>query len=190
MKYLWKILAVACITITMIPVTALAEASDIDINYYEEETEIDIHSTEEYKRNKAINIYDSESSNTNKLEKLNDVNEVFKNEGQSKRHVKFRGIWGLSGDNESDGYFAGKIYFGHKIRILKGFYNKTENETKGRIVGFLKNGYFNGKIITPDGTRSPIIGLFKVDQENKALKMKWMTPHCNGWAAARLFFKA
>jgi hypothetical protein len=189
MKNLLKILAVVGIMTTIIPFAALAEASDYDVDEAYEENEIDFELKEKNEIEKPKKIYKTESCKPLRLGKIKDVYQCVKSNDQSKRNVIFKGIWGFSDDNESDGYFAGKIACGHKLRIFKGFYNKTDNETKGRIIGVLKNGYFNGKIISPEGSSTPIVGLFKVDRENKTLKMKWMTVHSSGWAAARLTLK-
>jgi hypothetical protein len=50
----------------------------------------------------------------------------------------------------------------------------------------MKKGYFNGRVITPEGEKCHITGLYKFDRENNTIKMKWMTPHNSGWAGAKI----
>jgi hypothetical protein len=100
--------------------------------------------------------------------------------------VSLRGIWGHFGDNESDGYFGARITRRNRVGFFNGFYNTTGNESKIRLVGIMRYGYFNGKIITEDGGRCPVIGLYKVDQEKQLFKLRWMAPHGNGWGVARI----
>ena len=104
----------------------------------------------------------------------------------SKKYVKVRGVWGYSGDNESDGFFGGRITRKGRFAIFRGLYNVTSNESKGKIVGIMKWGYLNGRLTTPNGSKYHITGLYKIDKENHLLKLRWMTPHKNGWAVARL----
>jgi hypothetical protein len=189
MKKIYEILAVACILTIILPVTAIAEASDSDVDVDSEENELEIESTEALNEKDPVMVYDSSNCVSYKAGKIKDKYQSPRHKDLSKRSVIFKGIWGFSGDNESDGYFGGKIVCGNRVRILKGFYNKTDNETKGRVIGILKNGFFNGKIIGPDGVKYSIVGLFRVNKEDKTLKMKWMTPYNSGWAAARLDLK-
>ena len=104
----------------------------------------------------------------------------------NKNFTKIRGLWGLAGDNESDGYFAGQLIKKPRVVVFRGVYNKTDNESYGKIIGIMKRGYFNGRIVTPEGEKCRITGLYKIDQENKTLKMRWMTPHQMGWAIAKI----
>lgn len=104
----------------------------------------------------------------------------------SQKYVKVRGIWGYAGDNESDGYFGGRITRKGRFGVFRGLYNVTGNESKGKIVGIMKRGYFNGRLTTPNGSKCHITGLYKIDKENHLLKLRWMTPHKSGWAVARI----
>jgi len=101
------------------------------------------------------------------------------------KYVKLRGMWDLAGDNESDGYFGGQITRRGRFAVFRGLYNKTDNETHGKIFGIMKRGYFNGGIVTPDGEKCRITGLYKIDRDNKTFKMRWITPHNAGWAVAK-----
>lgn len=49
----------------------------------------------------------------------------------------------------------------------------------------MKKGYFNGAIVTPNGERARITGLYTHDTDNKTFKLRWMTLHVAGWAAAK-----
>ena len=104
----------------------------------------------------------------------------------SQKYVKVRGIWGNAGDNESDGYFGGRIIRKDRFGVFRGLYNVTGNESKGKIVGIMKRGYFNGRLTTSNGSKCHITGLYKIDKENHLLKLRWMTPHKSGWAVARI----
>jgi hypothetical protein len=66
----------------------------------------------------------------------------------SQKKVDLRGIWGHAGDNESDGYFGARITRRNRVGVFNGLYNTTGNESKTRIVGIMRHGYFN----TPHGT--------------------------------------
>lgn len=105
---------------------------------------------------------------------------------QNKPEVRFRGVWGFAGDNETDGYFAGVITKGRRVARMRGVWNTSDNESHGRLVGIMKHGYFNGRVITGNGTVQHITGLYKIDREKRVLKMRWITPHRGGWAVARL----
>lgn len=100
-------------------------------------------------------------------------------------YVKIRGIWGHSGDNESDGYFGGRITRRERVGVFKGVYNTTGSDNRTQFVFLMKKGYLNGKIITDEGEYS-ITGLYKVDKEKNLLKLRWMTAHAEGWAVARI----
>jgi hypothetical protein len=103
-----------------------------------------------------------------------------------KNFAKVRGIWGFAGDNESDGYFGGQLIKNRRVVIFRGVYNTTDNESYGKVVGIMKRGYFNGRLVTPDGEKCRITGLYKIDKENKTLKLRWMTPQKMGWAVAKI----
>ena len=101
--------------------------------------------------------------------------------------VRFRGIWGFAGDNESDGYVAGVITKGKHAARLRGVWNESNSsEKKGRVVGILKRGYFAGKVITGNGTAYRIAGIYKIDREHRLLKMRWIMPHCSGWTILKI----
>ncbi|HEC80823.1 MAG TPA: hypothetical protein ENI42_00125 [Thermoplasmatales archaeon] len=100
--------------------------------------------------------------------------------------VRFRGIWGFTGDNESDGYFAGVVTKGRHVARLHGVWNTSDNGSKGRIIGVMRHGYFNGRVVTGNGSVEPIAGLYRVNKEKHVLRMRWMTPDRAGWAVARI----
>lgn len=100
--------------------------------------------------------------------------------------VKFRGIWGYEGFNETSGNLGGVLMKRERIVVLKGQWNTTDNITKGNIVGILKSGYFNGRIITQNQTKCRIVGLYRLDAENNLLHLHWMTAHQTGWAHCRI----
>jgi len=55
--------------------------------------------------------------------------------------VKFRGIWGYEGSNETCGYLGGVLVKRERVVVLKGLWNTTDNLTKGNIVGILKYAF-------------------------------------------------
>ena len=103
--------------------------------------------------------------------------------------IKFRGIWGYEGSNETCGYLGGVLVKRERVVVLKGLWNTTDNMTKGNIVGILKKGYFNGKIITQNQTKCRIVGLYRYDAENNLLHLRWMTAQQTGWAHCRIIVK-
>jgi hypothetical protein len=100
--------------------------------------------------------------------------------------VKFRGRWGFSDDNETDGYLSGYLIRRGRVGILKAGWNFTDNESKGRVFGLMKHGFINGRVITPKGAKIPLTGLYKINGEEETLKIRWMTPNKSGWAACKL----
>jgi len=100
--------------------------------------------------------------------------------------VKYRGIWGYEGSNETSGYLGGVLVKRERVVVLKGLWNTTDNMTKGNIVGILKKGYFNGKIITQNQTECRIVGLYRYNVENNMLHLRWMTAQQTGWAHCRI----
>jgi hypothetical protein len=100
--------------------------------------------------------------------------------------VKFRGIWGYVGSNETSGYLGGILVKRERVIVLKGLWNTTDNITKVNIVGILKRGYFNGRIITQNQTIYRIVGLYKFDTENNLLHLRWMTRQQTGWMHCRI----
>ncbi|MCJ7697422.1 MAG: hypothetical protein MUO73_03725 [Thermoplasmata archaeon] len=103
--------------------------------------------------------------------------------------IKFRGIWGYEGSNETCGYLGGVLVKRERVVVLKGLWNTTDNMTKGNIVGILKKGYFNGIIITQNQTKCRIVGLYRYDAENNLLHLRWMTAQQTGWAHCRIIVK-
>jgi hypothetical protein len=100
--------------------------------------------------------------------------------------VKYRGIWGYEGSNETSGYLGGILVKREHVVVLKGLWNTTDNMTKGNIVGILKRGYFNGKIITQNQTECRIVGLYRYNAESNLLHLRWMTAQQTGWAHCRI----
>lgn len=100
--------------------------------------------------------------------------------------VKIRGIWGYEGSNETCGYLGGVLVKREHVVVLKGLWKTTDNTTKGKIVGILKKGYFDGKIITQNQTECRIVGLYRYDTENNLLHLHWMTVQQTGWAHCRI----
>ena len=103
-----------------------------------------------------------------------------------KKRIKFKGIWGFLDENESEGYVGGYLFRRGRVGMLKGLWNRTDNESKGKVYGFLKFGFFNGRVITPTGGKSRITGFYKINKENNTLHIRWMTPRKIGWAHCRL----
>jgi hypothetical protein len=103
-----------------------------------------------------------------------------------KRYAEVKGIWGYTGENESSGYFAGRIMKNRRVSIFRGVFNTTDNESKGKIVGIMKLGYFNGRVITENGTKYRVTGLYDINRENKTLRIRWMTLHETGWAIGKI----
>ena len=103
--------------------------------------------------------------------------------------VKYRGTWGYEGSNETCGYLGGVLIKRERVVVLKGLWNTTDNLTKGNIVGILKRGYFNGKIITQNQTECRIVGLYRYNAENNLLHLRWMTAQQTGWAHCRILVK-
>ncbi len=117
-------------------------------------------------------------------EKENDqvIESLSENDGKGLRVI---GKWGHGKDEDPDGYFAARITQRGRVGLLKGVYNLTGEEEKTRIIGIMKKGYFNGRIITDDG-EVKLTGFYRVDKEQHLLKMQWMTPGHAGWAVGRL----
>lgn len=103
-----------------------------------------------------------------------------------KRFAEVKGIWGYTGENESNGYFAGRIVKNPRISIFRGVFNISDNGSKGKIIGIMKAGYFNGRVIMENGTRHRLTGLYDINMEKRTLRIRWMTFHKNGWAVAKI----
>ena len=138
-----------------------------------------VYAKEPLYRDQAISI---QATNTNKVVKT-DTTLPFSNDTS---RVKFRGIWGYEGSNETSGYLGGVLVKRERVVVLKGLWNTTDNMTKGNIVGILKRGYFNGRIITQNQTICRIVGLYRYDAENNLLHLRWMTAQQTGWAHCRI----
>jgi hypothetical protein len=100
--------------------------------------------------------------------------------------ARIRGVWGYAGDNVTQGYFGVKIVQKNNIYQLGGRWNTTDNESSGKIIGVLRRGYFNGKIILSNGSKIPITGLYRVDKEKNQIFLRWMTPEQDGWAVGKI----
>jgi len=103
-----------------------------------------------------------------------------------KRGAEVKGIWGYAGENESSGYLAGRIVKNRRVSIFRGVFNTTDNESKGKINGIMKHGYFNGRVIMENGTKYRLTGLYDINRENRTLRIRWMTLHRIGWAMAKI----
>jgi len=114
-------------------------------------------------------------------EKINTVDE---GSTETDRSVTVRGKWGQGKDREADGFFGGTITRKGRVGVFVGTYNKTDEAERIRIVGILKKGYFNGKIISDEGEQR-ITGLYKIDVDEKTIRLQWMAPGTAGWALGR-----
>ncbi len=188
MKKIVGMLVVAGIVFGLMPVAAMAD-SILDLD--EDAAISEEAGVKGYKNKYGTLIADDEDSSGQEKIKNLARNRFWNGNGPkqdiaSKDYAKVRGIWGLAGDNESDGYFGGKIVRRGRVAVFKGLYNKTDNETFGKVVGIFKRGYFLGKVVNPEGESCRITGLYKVDKEEKIFKIRWMTPHLSGWAAGKI----
>ena len=117
-----------------------------------------------------------------KIQRLRNYRAVKQN---VKPKAKFGGVWGYTGDEEIQGYVGGVVGRLGCVGVLKGIWNTTDNEVKGRVVGILKHGFFNGRVINEDGEKTPITGFYKINRENHTFGIKWMTPYESGFVHAR-----
>lgn len=188
MKKIVGMLVVAGIVFGLMPVAAIADCVlelDEDAAIGEEAGVV-----KGYKNRYQVLFADKGSSGQERIRNLA-RNRIGDDNGPkqdiaSKDYAKVRGVWGLAGDNESDGYFGGKIVRRGRFSVFNGLYNKTDNETFGKFVGIFKRGYFLGKVVNPNGESCRIIGLYNVDKEEMIFKMRWMTPQLSGWAAGKI----
>jgi len=164
MKKIYGILAATLLLLVMVPIAVTAEPNVVSKEVLKQEKP-------SYEYQYQYQLYDSAAGLS---------------EDESSGKIKVRGIWGHAGDNKSDGYFGGYLTRRGRFGVLKGLYNLTGNETKTRIFGVMKHGYFNGKIIKDDGTKCHVIGLYKVDKEERLLKLRWMTRLGNGWSVGKI----
>ena len=138
-----------------------------------------VYAQEPLYRNQTVSM---QTINTNKARTTN-ITLPFSNDTT---RVKFRGIWGYEQLNKTCGYLGGVLVKRERVVVLKGLWNTTDNMTKGKIVGILKRGYFNGRIITQNQTIYRIVGLYRYDSENNLLHLRWMTAQQTGWAHCRI----
>jgi hypothetical protein len=178
------VFAVAGILLVMIPAVATADSiiKDDEEAVWEEAGEEQDCEQENIKEENKL----SDGATIKKKAKFRLWGKAPINEECPKKYITVRGIWGLSGDNESDGYFGAKIVRRGRFGVFKGIYNKSGNESYGKVFGIMKKGYFNGRVVNPDGESCKIIGLYHIDKENELLKMRWMTPLGSGWAVGKL----
>ena len=130
-------------------------------------------------------LFDSSDSQDNSFEVIpeNPRSQPTTSEKPTQRRgIKFKGLWGYDEDNTTQGYVGGVLRRKCQHAVLLGRWNRTGSEETGKIIGKFHMGYFAGRVENPDGQRCHIIGLYKVDKENQLIKMKWMTPHQDGWA--------
>jgi len=165
MKKMYGVLIVVGTLLAMVPVTAMTDSvTEYDLDYMMQE-------------NAKLQLKNRQQMRTVGGGPTDDAHQ---------KKIGLRGIWGHAGDNESDGYFGARITRRNRVGVFNGLYNATDNESKTRIVGIMRHGYFNGKIITEDGGKCPVTGLYKINKENQLFKLRWMTSHGNGWAVARI----
>ena len=107
------------------------------------------------------------------------------NPKSTKVKARFKGVWGYTDGEEIEGYVAGVVGRRGRVGFLKGSWNTTDGETKGRVAGILKHGFFNGRVTNENGEKTPITGFYKVDRENHTFGIKWMTPNKSGFVRAR-----
>jgi len=177
------VFAIAGILLAMIPALATAEPIiEEDEAVWEEADEEQIYEQEIIKEENKL----SENVSIKNKAKLRLWGKAPTNEECPKKYIKVRGVWGLSGDNESDGYFGARIVRRGRFAVFKGLYNKSGNESYGKVFGIMKKGYFNGRVVNPAGESCKIICLYHIDKENELLKMRWMTPLGSGWAVGKL----
>ena len=190
MKKIFGMLAVAGILLVMIPASAMADPAievDEDSAILEEAGNV-----KKYKdKYGPLNTADTELIGEERIRNKNLIRQKVNHNEISpacnqKKSVKLRGVWGLAGDNESDGYFGGRIIKHGRFAVFKGLYNKTDNESYGKVFGIMKKGYFNGRVVNPEGESCKITGLYKINRENMTFKMRWMTLRSSGWAIAKI----
>lgn len=178
------VIAVVGILLALLPVAAAEPVIEEDDDEAVWEEAGDEQSYQQETLNADEGLVDS--AKTKNKEKLRLWGKASIQDKCPKKYVKIRGTWGISGENESDGYFGARIARRGRFAIFKGLYNKTDNETYGKVFGIMKKGYFNGRVVNPAGESCKITGLYHVDKENNILKMRWMTPHSGGWAVGKI----
>ena len=191
-KILFRILAVTGILLIVTPVSAMGEI----LTTFDEDSAIYEEVNYGPQEKKPYTLYEKRADDAVKpvaVQKRNLFrNKLQQNKGMPtadiprKTFAKLRGIWGLAGDNELDGYFGGRLIKNPRVIVFQGVYNKTDNKSYGKVIGIMKHGYFNGRLITLSGKKCRIVGLYQLDQENKTLKLRWLTPYKAGWAIAKI----
>jgi len=100
--------------------------------------------------------------------------------------VKVIGKWGYRGENRSAGYFVMVLKRARKRLILvKGLLNTTDGSAKAKFFGIAKRCFLNG-VVRYDNKTVPVVGLLKLDRDNKMVMVKWMSPRVSGWAVGRI----
>ncbi len=105
--------------------------------------------------------------------------------GSNQTYITVLGKWGEGKDHDFDGFFGGRITRKGRFGVFVGAYNKTGEEERTRIVGIMKQGYFNGKIISDD-CEYRVTALYSIGTENDLIKMQWMVKGQGGWAIGRI----
>lgn len=189
MKKIYSTILLIAVLSAVIPTLVLAdevinETPTAEAYIKEMDTDDEVFTVVEDERDNDI-FYDSSD------ESEKDTMDRFSSEKPGKKYVKIRGKWGAGKEKTPDGFWGGRIILrtteeGKRFGVFNGLYNKTGSEEKHQLVGIMKKGYFNGKIINDDGKEIKLTGLYTFDRENKLLKMQWMIPQYAGWAAARV----
>jgi len=178
MKKIIGTLVAAGLLLALMPMTALADSELV----IDEDSAIDMDASYKKRYKQKYGLLNVEEIERKK----SDIGYESKPNIQTKRIFKLRGVWGLADDNESDGFFGGQLKRHGRFIIFRGQYNKTDNESMGKVFGIMKKGYFNGIVITSNEYKCKITGLYDINKENGTLKMKWLTPHYSGWARAKI----
>lgn len=175
MKKIYAIVLMTAVLAALIPTLVFADETTIDY----EETYI--------QSNDDINELLSGEENNELFDEI--TSSLTKNDLIGKQ-FKIRGKWGNAKNEGIAGYFGGIITIkstnnDRLYGVFKGRYNKTDENVNGEFIGIMKNGYFNGKIISDEG-ETKITGLYRIDRENQLLKLQWMIPFHAGWALGRI----
>ena len=177
MKKIWTTAIIIGMLAMSMSTVVTADADTQTISLYEYEEPIA----------ETKNMY--EAAEVKQIEKTSLVSEVsddnYLPSSDKASKVKFRGIWGYAGDNETQGYVGGFLGRRGRVGFLKGIWNTTDDSKRGGVAGILKRGFFNGKIVTEDGA-SRITGLYKINKEKQTLYLRWMTANNVGWAYCRI----
>ena len=190
MKKIVGMLIVIGVVFCLLPATMMAspvEIVDDESTEYLEADAVEYKAKEKTQYDVAPSVVKTSQRVRNRYSYRNDNSDEAPQSGiANKKNVTFRGIWGLTDNNETNGYFAGRLIRRGRVGIMKGIYNTIDSEEKGKFIGIMKKGYFNGRIINPEGNISKITGFYHIDTEEGKLKLRWMTPNKTGWAIANL----